>query len=83
MTLSDPFCVDRHRMSFIDFIRGYVDILFSNEEEIISLYQVEDFNAAVRHVRDDCEVAALTRSDKGSVIVTSGEEHVIYAEPLA
>ena len=83
LTLSDQFCVDRHRISFINFIRGYVDILFSNEEEIISLYQVEDFNAALRYVRDDCEVAVLTRSGKGSVIVSGGEKHVIYAEPVA
>ena len=83
LTLSDPFCVDRHRLSFLDFTRGHVDILFANEAEIMSLYQVEHFDAALQLVREDCGVAALTRSDKGSVIVAGEEVHVIDAEPVA
>ncbi len=83
LTLSDPFCVDRHRLSFLDFTRGHVDILFANEAEITALYRVQDFDAALQHVREDCEVAALTRSGKGSVIVAGEEVHVIDAEPVA
>ncbi len=83
LTLSDPFCVDRHRESFRDFVRGHVDILFANEAEVTSLYQVADFDEALQHVRRDCDVAALTRSEKGSVIVTDNEVHVIDAEPVA
>ena len=83
LTLSDPFCVNRHRESFVDFTRGHVDILLANEAEIISLYQVADFDAALQHVRADCEVAALTRSDKGSVIVAGEEIHLIDAVPVA
>ena len=83
LTLSDPFCVDRHRASFLDFTRGHVDILFANEAEIISLYQVADFDDALQHVRADCEIAALTRSDKGSVIVAGEEVHLIDAEKVA
>lgn len=82
LTLSDPFCVDRHRASFLDFTRGHVDILFANEAEIISLYQVADFDTALQLVREDCAVAALTRSDKGSVLVAGEEVHVIDAEPV-
>lgn len=69
MTLSDPFCVDRHRDDFLAFIREHVDILFANEIEIASLYQVENFDEAARRVSDDVKIAALTRSEKGSVIV--------------
>ena len=83
LTLSDPFCVDRHRESFRDFVRGHVDILFANEAEVTSLYQVAEFDEALQHARRDCDVAALTRSEKGSVIVTDNEVHVIDPEPVA
>jgi sugar/nucleoside kinase (ribokinase family) len=79
LTLSDPFCVDRYREEFLDLVRHHVDILFANEIEIMSLYKAGDFDAALQHVRGHCEVAALTRSEKGSVIVAGGEVHVIDA----
>jgi sugar/nucleoside kinase (ribokinase family) len=59
-----------------------VDILFANEEEIMSLYQTDDFDVALSHVRGHCEIAALTRSEKGSVIVSGDEVHEINAEPV-
>jgi sugar/nucleoside kinase (ribokinase family) len=77
LTLSDPFCVDRHRAAFLDLIEHHVDILLANELEICSLYEVNDFDAALQRVRGHCEVAALTRSERGSVIVANGEVHVI------
>jgi sugar/nucleoside kinase (ribokinase family) len=83
LTLSDPFCVDRHRASFRELINGHIDVLFANEAEIMSLYQVEDFDNALQHVRHDCAVAALTRSDKGSVVVAGDEVHVVDALPAA
>lgn len=83
LSLSDPFCVDRHRADFLDLVESQVDILFANEEEIMSLYQVDDFDAALQQVRGHCQVAALTRSEKGSVIVSGDEIHVIDAEPVA
>jgi sugar/nucleoside kinase (ribokinase family) len=85
LTLSDPFCVDRHRESFRELVSGHVDVLFANEEEILSLYEVESFDEALQHAREDCAIAALTRSEKGSVIVDgeSGEVHVVDAEPVA
>lgn len=83
LSLSDPFCVDRHREAFLDLVENHVDILFANEDEIKSLYQVDDFDAALQHVRGHCEIAALTRSEKGSVVVSGDEVHVIDAEPVA
>ena len=79
LTLSDPFCVDRHRAAFLDLVEHHVDILFANEAEICSLYQVRDFEAAAARVRGHCEIAALTRSERGSVIVAGGRSHAIAA----
>lgn len=82
LTLSDSFCVDRHRESFRDLINGHVDVLFANEEEIKSLYEVETFDEALQQVRRDCSIAALTRSEKGSVVVEKDEVHVVDAAPV-
>lgn len=83
MSLSDGFCVDRHRAEFLDLAEDFIDVLFANEVEIKSLYQVDDFDAALQRVRDHCELAALTRSEHGSVVVSGAEVHVIPAEPVA
>jgi sugar/nucleoside kinase (ribokinase family) len=84
LTLSDPFCVDRHRAAFAELVERHVDLLFANEAEIRALYEVENFEAAAARVRGHCEVAALTRSERGSVIVArEGGVHVIEAEPVA
>ncbi|MCH8036669.1 MAG: adenosine kinase [Proteobacteria bacterium] len=83
LSLSDPFCVDRHRDSFIELIGGHVDLLFANEVEICSLFQVEDFDRALQEIRGHCEVAALTRSAKGSVVLRGSEVHLVDAEPVA
>ncbi len=82
LTLSDPFCVDRHRAAFRELVERHVDILFANEAEIRSLYQVSEFDAALQQVRRHCAVAALTRSERGSVIVAGDEVHVIAAAPV-
>jgi sugar/nucleoside kinase (ribokinase family) len=82
LSLSDPFCVDRHRESFIELIGGHVDILFANDVEICSLFQVESFDQALQETRGHCEIAALTRSAKGSVVLADGEFHVVDAEPV-
>lgn len=81
LSLSDPFCVDRHRDSFRDLVHGHVDILFANEEEIVSLYKANGFDAALQQARGQCEIAVLTRSEKGAVIVAGDEVHVIDAAP--
>jgi sugar/nucleoside kinase (ribokinase family) len=82
-TLSDGFCVDRHRDEFLELIEHEVDVLFANEVEITSLYQVGEFDDALQRVHDHCEIAALTRSEKGSLIVTRDEVHLIDAHPVA
>jgi sugar/nucleoside kinase (ribokinase family) len=82
LTLSDPFCVDRHRGAFRELVEEHVDILFANEAEIRSLYETPDFDAALQQVRRHCAVAALTRSEHGSVIVAGAEVHVIGAHPV-
>jgi sugar/nucleoside kinase (ribokinase family) len=79
LTLSDAFCVDRHRAEFRQLVAGEVDLLFANESEITSLYQVKDFDAALQAVRHDCNLAVLTRSEKGCVIVSGAEVHVVDA----
>ena len=79
LTLSDSFCVARFRDEFLELVEKHVDILFANESEILSLYQTEDFDEALQQVRQHCEIAALTRSEKGSVVVNGNEVHVIDA----
>jgi sugar/nucleoside kinase (ribokinase family) len=81
LTLSDPFCVERHRAAFLDLVAGHVDILFANEPEICSLYEVDDFEAATEKVSAHCSVAALTRSARGSVVVARGVRHEVAAVP--
>jgi sugar/nucleoside kinase (ribokinase family) len=79
LSLSDPFCVGRYRAEFRELVQNHVDVLFANESEICSLYETEDFDAAVAQVRGHCEIAALTRSEKGSVVVAGTHAHLIDA----
>jgi sugar/nucleoside kinase (ribokinase family) len=82
LTLSDGFCVDRHRDEFLDLIRNNVDILFANEHEIKSLYQTSDFESAAQQARKECKLAVLTRSAKGSQIFSAGEAFSIKPDPV-
>jgi sugar/nucleoside kinase (ribokinase family) len=79
LTLSDAFCVARFRDEFLELAEQHVDILFANEGEILSLYQTDNFDTALQQVRKHCEIAALTRSEKGSVVVNGDEIHIIDA----
>jgi sugar/nucleoside kinase (ribokinase family) len=83
LSLSDPFCVGRHRAAFRDLVDGHIDILFANEAEICSLYETDDFAKAAAAVRGHVAVAALTRSAAGSLVLTTGAEHVIKAAAVA
>jgi sugar/nucleoside kinase (ribokinase family) len=83
LTLSDPFCVDRHRADFRELIRGQVDILFANEAEICSLYETQDFAKAAAAVRGEAEIAVLTRSEKGAEVVTAKDRVKVPAAPVA
>ena len=80
LTLSDSFCVDRYREEFVALLEHDIDILFANEDELKSLYQVDDFDEALQRVRGHCEIAALTRSALGSVVLRGDEVHVVDAE---
>jgi sugar/nucleoside kinase (ribokinase family) len=82
LTLSDPFCVDRHRADFRALIRGQVDILFANEAEICSLYETQDFEKAAAAVRAEAEIAVLTRSEKGAEVVTAKDRVKVPAAPV-
>lgn len=82
LTLSDGFCVDRHRGEFVELIRDGVDILFANEDEIKSLYETDDFEEAARRTLADTDLAALTRSALGSLIISKGERIEIPVDPV-
>lgn len=82
-TLSDSFCVDRHRAEFLELAEGKVDVLFANEAEICSLYEVDDFDAAAERVAGHVAIACLTRSEKGSEVITdAGERIAVPAAPV-
>lgn len=81
LSLSDSFCVERHRAAFRSLIQGGVDILFANEDEICSLYEVKGFDDALQAVRAAGTMAALTRSEKGSLLMDGDEIHLIDAVP--
>ena len=83
LSLSDAFCVDRHRDDFRKLVREDADIVFANEKEITALYEVNCFGEAVSAVHRDCELAALTRSEEGSVIVATDEVIAVEAAPIA
>jgi sugar/nucleoside kinase (ribokinase family) len=73
LTLSDSFCVDRHRSDFRALVQDRVDLLFGNHDELLSLYELDSFEAAVAALRDECEFAAITVGADGCVIVTPDE----------
>ena len=83
LTLSDLFCVERHRESFKHLVSGHVDILFANEQEILGLYETADFGAAMETARGACPVVAVTRSEHGSVIAAGPETYNVAAAPVA
>jgi sugar/nucleoside kinase (ribokinase family) len=82
LSLSDPFCVERYRAEFRDLVDGHIDLLFANEDEICALYETDRFEQALEAVRGRCALAILTRSEKGSVVVSSEAVHPVDAEPV-
>jgi len=83
LTLSDSFCVDRHRGEWLDLINDKVDLIFANEAEICSLFETDDFDRAAKEIAGMAEVSALTRSAAGSVVVANGELIAVPAEAVA
>jgi sugar/nucleoside kinase (ribokinase family) len=82
LTLSDSFCVDRHRADFRDLVRDEVDILFGNADEIVSLYEADSFDEALDAVRRDCALAAITIGADGSWVVSKDEQLQVPAYPV-
>jgi len=83
LTLSDSFCVNRHRADFIDLIQADIDILFANEDELKALFQTDNLTEALNEVRGLCSVAAITQSERGSTIIHGGETIKIDATPIS
>jgi sugar/nucleoside kinase (ribokinase family) len=82
ITLSDAFVVERHRSALLAFIEAEVDLVFANEVELTSLFETSDFDAATRAIRGIARIAAVTRSEKGSVVVTAGGCEAVEAFPV-
>jgi sugar/nucleoside kinase (ribokinase family) len=82
LTLSDPFCVTRHRREFLALLQGEVDVLFANEEEITLLFDADNFEGAVAAVEETGLLAALTRGAAGSVVVAASGPVAVAAEPV-
>ena len=80
LSLSDSFCVNRHRESFKELVEDYIDILFANEDEITTLYKTSNLNSAVEKLKKKCELAALTIGKHGSILIANGKE--ISIEPF-
>jgi sugar/nucleoside kinase (ribokinase family) len=83
LTLSDSFCVSRHRADFLDFIRsGGVDLVFANEHAAKALYETADFDTAVAALRKDAPSAVVTRSEKGAIFIAKDETASVAAHPI-
>ena len=87
LSLSDAFCVDRHRAEFKQLIlgngNGCVDIVFANESEITSLYETNDFAAAVKLAAGDIKLAVITCGAAGSLILSAGQQITVPVDPVA
>jgi len=73
MTLSDKFCVDRHKNSFLNLVKNDLDIIFANEQEILSLINGKSFEEAVNFAKEQKKLIVITRSDKGSIAINGAE----------
>ncbi|GAA0323446.1 adenosine kinase [Sphingomonas oligophenolica] len=82
-TLSDVFCISRHGGDFRDLMaKGLIDIMFANENEILALMEVEDFETAVAAAAAQVPVLVVTRSEKGAIAIANGERVACGAEPI-
>ncbi len=82
ITLSDSFVVDRHREALLGFVETQCDIVFANASEVCALFQTDDFDTAVKELAKRVEIAAVTRSEKGSVVAQGDSVHEISAFPV-
>jgi sugar/nucleoside kinase (ribokinase family) len=82
LTLSDSFCVERHREDFRALVRDNVDLLFGNRDELLALYETDSFDEAIAAVRAECEMAAITTGADGCVVITNGDVLYVPAVPV-
>ena len=82
LSLSDPFCVNRHRDSFFQLIKNGVNVLFCNEDEIKALFDTDNPEEAFGQCKDLCEIVVITRGAQGAVAVCGTERFEIPAEPI-
>jgi len=82
LTLSDSFCVERHRATFLEKL-AHTDILFSNEHEILTLTEEKTLEAAVKKAQGLCPVVVITRSEKGAAVLAGGAVEVVPAAPIS
>ena len=73
MSLSDKFCVDRHKKNFLDLVKNKLDITFANEQEILELIDATSFNDVISFGKKINKTLVITRSDKGSVVINQNE----------
>jgi sugar/nucleoside kinase (ribokinase family) len=83
LTLSDPFCVGRHRAAFRGLVREGIDILFANESELLSLYETDDLEAAAAQAGQEVALVALTRGAAGSIVLAGAARHQVAAAPAS
>ena len=81
LTLSDPFCVSRHRNAFREMIKADVDLLFCNRAEMLSMYETDDFDAAMAEAAAEIAIVACTDSANGAYILSGGETWHVPAIP--
>jgi len=81
LTLSDPFCIERHRDAFRAMLQSHVDLLFANRAEILSMFQTDDFNAALALAASEVDIVACTESEHGAHILSGGQRWHIPAVP--
>ena len=82
LTLSDSFCVGRHRESFRSLVDNHVDILFANEDEILGLYETDRLDTALDAVNKTKTTACITRGEKGSIIQDQDRRYMVMAAPV-
>ena len=80
MSLSDKFCVDRHKKSFLDLVNNKLDITFTNEQEIISLIDAKNFNEVILFAKQLKKLIVITRSNKGSIAIQNNEVIECYSQ---
>jgi sugar/nucleoside kinase (ribokinase family) len=83
LTLSDVFCVERHRAEFLALIQSHVDIVFANQNELLALYETKDLRSAIESIRTHCKIAVTTRSAEGAIVTCGKDTVLVPAVPVA